>query len=233
MSRRSDLTIHHICQLPEFISRDLFEHLWKHSARKNQGLDLLCILSFFVINYIASTQVDICLLITFYLDSSGSNPIKLTAELESVTDLLSSGAVEVEKGQRVIINNWGGDHLLEGVVERAEPFGFTKDSALSIEEQRVNVITDFTSPREEWARIVLWDGMELFKLPLTALFRDGSNWAVFVDDNGDATKRNIKLGRRTGLEAEVIDGLKTGERIVVHPSDKISQGVSIESRIIE
>ncbi|MEJ2266582.1 MAG: hypothetical protein P8X95_24305, partial [Anaerolineales bacterium] len=82
-------------------------------------------------------------------------------------------------------------------------------------------------------RIVLWDGKDVLKLPLTALFRDGSNWAVFVDDNGVASKRNIKLGRRTGLEAEVIEGLKTGERIIVHPSDKISQGVSIESRIIE
>ncbi len=203
MSRRSDLTIHHICQLPEFISRDLFEHLWKHSARKNQGLYLLCILSFFVINYIASTQVDISLFITFYLDSSGSNPFKLTAELESVTDLLSSGAVEVEKGQQVIIDNWGGDHLLEGVVERVEPFGFTKVSALGIEEQRVNVIIDFTSAREEWARIVLWDGKDVLKRPLTT------------------------------LDAGVIDGLKTGELIVVHPSDKISQGVSIESRIIE
>ncbi|MEJ2467238.1 MAG: hypothetical protein P8045_16370 [Candidatus Thiodiazotropha sp.] len=167
------------------------------------------------------------------MDSSGSNPFKLTVELESVTDLLSSDDVKVEKGQRVIIDNWGGDHLLEGVVERSEPFGFTKVSALSIEGQRVNVIIDFTSPREEWARIVLWDGKDVLKLPLTTLFRDGSNWAVFVDDNGVATKRNIKLGRRTGLEAEVIEGLKTGERIIVHPSDKISQGVSIESRIIE
>ncbi len=165
------------------------------------------------------------------------------ADLEIVADLLSSDAVKVEKGQRVIIDNWGGDHLLEGVVERVEPFGFTKVSALGIEEQRVNVIIDFTSPREEWARIahgfqvdvriVLWDGKDVLKLPLTALFRDGSNWAVFVDDNGVATKRNIKLGRRTGLEAEVIEGLETGERIIVHPSDKISQGVSIESRIIE
>ncbi|MEJ2455061.1 MAG: HlyD family efflux transporter periplasmic adaptor subunit [Candidatus Thiodiazotropha sp.] len=165
------------------------------------------------------------------------------ADLEIVADLLSSDAVKVEAGQRVIIDNWGGDHLLEGVVERVEPFGFTKVSALGIEEQRVNVIIDFTSPREEWSRIahgfqvdvriVLWEGTDVLKVPLTALFRDDSNWAVFVDNSGTAGKRDVKLGKRTGLEAEIIEGLEAGERIVVHPSDKITQGVSIESRRTE
>ncbi len=165
------------------------------------------------------------------------------ADLEIVADLLSSDAVKVEPGMHVIIDNWGGDHLLEGRVRRVEPFGFTKVSALGIEEQRVNVIIDFTSPREEWSRIahgfqvdvriVLWEGKEVLKLPLTALFRDGSNWAVFVDEDGVAVKRDIRLGRRTGLEAEIIDGLAAGERIVVHPSDKITQGVSIEARQTE
>lgn len=165
------------------------------------------------------------------------------ADLEIVADLLSSDAVKVEPGQRVIIENWGGDRSLEGKVRRVEPFGFTKVSALGIEEQRVNVIIDFTSPREEWARIahgfqvdvriVLWEGKEVLKLPLTALFRDNSNWAVFVENDGVANKRDVKLGRRTGLEAEVLSGLKAGERIVVHPSDKITQGVAIIEQQME
>jgi HlyD family secretion protein len=165
------------------------------------------------------------------------------ADLEIVTDLLSSDAVKVEAGQRVIIDNWGGSHTLEGVVERVEPFGFTKVSALGIEEQRVNVIIDFTSPREAWSRIahgfqvdtriVLWEGKDILKLPLTALFRNSNDWAVFVEEDGKASKRNVKLGHRTGLEAEILDGLKLGERIVVHPSDKITEGVAIESLQIE
>ncbi len=160
--------------------------------------------------------------------------------LEIVADLLSSDAVKVEAGQRVIIDNWGGNDTLAGVVERVEPFGFTKVSALGIEEQRVNVIIDFTSPRQAWSRIahgfqvdvriVLWEGKEVLKVPLTALFRDGDSWAVFVDNGGVAGKRNVKLGRRTGLEAEILDGLRSGERIVVHPSDKITEGVKIEAR---
>jgi HlyD family secretion protein len=165
------------------------------------------------------------------------------ADLEIVADLLSSDAVKAEPGQRVIIDNWGGDHLLEGIVERVEPFGFTKVSALGIEEQRVNVIIDFTSPRKQWlriahgfqvdVRIVLWEGKDVLKLPLTALFRDDSHWAVFVEDDGAASKRRVKLGRRTGLEAEIVEGLSANERIVVHPSDKIRQGVSIVSRQTE
>ncbi|MET0071299.1 MAG: HlyD family efflux transporter periplasmic adaptor subunit [Candidatus Thiodiazotropha sp.] len=161
-------------------------------------------------------------------------------DLEIVADLLSSDAVKVEQDQRVIIDNWGGDKPLEGVVRRVEPFGFTKVSALGIEEQRVNVIIDFTSPKEAWSRIahgyqvdvriVLWQGSGVLKLPLTALFRDSDEWAVFLEVEGKASKRRVTLGRRTGLEAEILSGISVGENIVVHPGDKISEGVEIESR---
>jgi HlyD family secretion protein len=161
-------------------------------------------------------------------------------DLEIVADLLSSDAVKVEQGQQVIIDNWGGANPLEGVVRRVEPFGFTKVSALGIEEQRVNVIIDFTSPKEAWsriahgyqvdARIVLWRGSEVLKLPLTALFRESDKWAVFVEHEGKASKRQVTLGRRTGLEAEILSGLSAGERVVVHPGDKIAEGVEIEAR---
>ncbi len=165
------------------------------------------------------------------------------ADLEIVADLLSSDAVKVEAGQRVIIDNWGGEHPLEGVVERVEPFGFTKVSALGIEEQRVNVIIDFTSPNEEWSRvahgyqvdvrIILWQEEKILKIPLTALFRDGDGWNVFVQRQGKASKQAVVLGQRTGLEAEIISGLSAGDVLVVHPSDKISQGVAIEDRKVE
>ncbi|WP_316366436.1 efflux RND transporter periplasmic adaptor subunit [Candidatus Thiodiazotropha sp. CDECU1] len=161
-------------------------------------------------------------------------------DLEIVADLLSSDAVKVEQGQQVIIDNWGGAKSLAGVVRRVEPFGFTKVSALGIEEQRVNVIIDFTSPKTEWSRIahgyqvdvriVLWQGNDVLKLPLTALFREGDRWAVFVEQGGKASMRKVNLGRRTGLEAEILSGLAAGESVVVHPGDKITEGVDIEAR---
>jgi HlyD family secretion protein len=162
------------------------------------------------------------------------------ADLEIVVDLLSADAVKVATGQRVIIEGWGGDQSVEGRVRRVEPFGFTKISALGIEEQRVNVIIDFTSPREEWARlghgyqvdlrIVLWEGDDIIKLPLTALFRNGDEWAVFVDADGRAAIRAVTVGRRNGLEAEITEGLQAGERVVMHPSDKVIDGVRIAGR---
>ncbi|MCU7843726.1 MAG: HlyD family efflux transporter periplasmic adaptor subunit [Candidatus Thiodiazotropha sp. (ex Monitilora ramsayi)] len=165
------------------------------------------------------------------------------AELEIVADLLSSDAVKVEPGQRVIIENWGGDKPLAGIVKRVEPFGFTKVSALGIEEQRVNVIIDFTDPTEDRSRIahgfqvdvriVLWQGEGVLKIPLTALFRNEDQWNVFVEREGKANKQMISMGQRTGLEAEVLEGLSAGDRIVVHPSGKVSEGVAIEPRLTE
>jgi HlyD family secretion protein len=161
-------------------------------------------------------------------------------DLEIVVDLLSSDAVKVEQEQQVIIDNWGGDKPLEGIVRRVEPFGFTKVSALGIEEQRVNVIIDFTSPKAAWARIahgyqvgvgiILWQGSGVLKLPLTSLFRERGDWAVFTEQEGKAVKHFVTLGRRTGLEAEILSGLSVGDRIVIHPGDKITEGVEIEDR---
>lgn len=162
------------------------------------------------------------------------------AELEIVVDLLSTDAVKIKAGDRVIVDDWGGNMPLEGQVRLVEPFGFTKISALGIEEQRVNVIIDFVSPQSEWqnlghgyrveTRVVVQDQRGVLKIPVSALFRSGDNWAVFVDDDGTARLKEIALGRRNTLEAEVTDGLSQDETVILHPSDAIIDGVSVEQR---
>jgi len=163
-----------------------------------------------------------------------------SSDLEIVVDLLSADAVRVTAGQRVIIDGWGGGKHLEGRVRRVEPFGFTKVSALGIEEQRVNVIVDIESPQSSWARlghgyqvdlgIVLWESDDSITLPLTSLFRIGDQWAVFVDDDGNAQRRDVTVGKRNGLEAEIVDGLAVGERIILYPSNAVVDGVAISER---
>lgn len=162
------------------------------------------------------------------------------AKLEVVVDLLSADAVRVREGQRAIIEDWGGDHPLEAVVRRVEPFGFMKVSALGIEEQRVNVIIDLTGPPSAWARlghgyrvepyIVLWESRDVLRIPISALFRQGDAWAVFVASGGRARLRTLKIGHDNGLQAEVLSGLQAGERIVLHPSDRVTDGARIAQR---
>jgi HlyD family secretion protein len=164
------------------------------------------------------------------------------ADLEIVVDLLSTDAVRVAPGDAVIIDQWGGDRPLNGRVRRIEPYGFTKISALGIEEQRVNVIIDVDDPREWWqslghgyrveTHIVVWQGRDVVKLPMSALFRNGDAWAVFVVEQGRARRRTVTVGHITGLEAELTGGLAEGETVVLHPSDQITDGVRIESRRI-
>ncbi|MCG8597296.1 MAG: HlyD family efflux transporter periplasmic adaptor subunit [Kiloniellales bacterium] len=161
-------------------------------------------------------------------------------DLEIVADLLSTEAVRVEPGQRVMIEEWGGGAVLNGRVERVEPYGFTKVSALGIEEQRVNVIIDFTDPPAQWrrlghgyrveARIVLWENEDVLKVPLSALFRDAGDWTIFVEREGRAEKRRVEPGRHNGLESEILEGLAVGERIVLYPSDRVVAGVRLTAR---
>jgi HlyD family secretion protein len=162
------------------------------------------------------------------------------AELEIVVDLLSADAVRVAPGQRVYVEGWGEPEPLNGVVQRVEPFGFTKISALGIEEQRVNVIIDFTDPPERWQRlghgyrveprIVLWESDDVLKVPLPALFRDGADWAVFADHDGRAKLQHVDLGHDNGVEAQITAGLDAGDRVVLHPSARVTDGVRIVAR---
>jgi HlyD family secretion protein len=160
--------------------------------------------------------------------------------LEIVADLLSRDAVKVRVGQQVLIEQWGGDASLHGTVRRLEPSGFTKISALGVEEQRVNVLIDFTDPSEAWGalgdgyrvevRIVVWEAKDTLKVPTSSLFRHDEGWAVFVVEEEVAALRPVILGPRNGLEAQITEGLEEGERVIVHPGDGVEDGVSVAPR---
>lgn len=160
--------------------------------------------------------------------------------LEIVADFLSTDAVRVEDGMPVLIENWGGPRPLNGKVRRVEPYGFMKVSALGIEEQRVNIVIDLTDPYAAWrrlghgyrveTRIVLWQGEDVLRVPISALFREGGEWAVFVADQGRARLRRVALGRRNDRHAEIADGVGEGDLIVRHPSRRLYDGVRIEQR---
>jgi HlyD family secretion protein len=158
-------------------------------------------------------------------------------QLEIVTDLLSTDAVRVKPGARATIEQWGGDGALAATVLRIEPSGFTKVSALGVEEQRVNVVLAFVDEGEDCApladgyrveaRIVLWEAPDVLLVPTNALFRDGTLWAVYVASDGRARRTLVELGRQTGQESEVISGLSEGDVVIVHPGDLVRDGVRI------
>ena len=164
-------------------------------------------------------------------------------DLEVVVDLLSADAVKVAAGDAVLIDDWGGDGALAGVVRRVEPYAFTKVSALGIEEQRVNVVIDLTDPPARWpglghgfrveVRIIDWQGEEIARLPLSALFRRGQDWAVFAAQDGHARLRVVELGHINADQAEVIGGLDDGGQVVMHPSDRIADGTPIVERRLD
>jgi HlyD family secretion protein len=161
-------------------------------------------------------------------------------DLEIAIDLLSRDAVRVVSGVHARIESWGGEIVLNARVRHVEPTGFTKVSALGIEEQRVKAVLDFTDPPETRqrlghgyrvvARIVVWHGDDLALVPLGALFRPGESWAVFVFSNGRARLRLIEIGERNLHAARIVHGLQEGEQVILHPSDRIEDGTRIGPR---
>lgn len=161
---------------------------------------------------------------------------------EVVVDLLSTDAVKVREGAAVTIDGWGGALTLTGQVRRVESAGFTKVSALGIEEQRVRVIVDLKpTPGDSnelgheyrvFVRIRVWENGAALQVPIGALFRQGGRWAVFKVEAGRAKLSPIEIGQRNAESAEVIGGLTEGDRVVLHPSDRIVDGGRVSERIV-
>jgi HlyD family secretion protein len=158
--------------------------------------------------------------------------------LEVVADLLTTDAVRVAPGTPLTIQGWGGDRPLEARVRRVEPSAFTKPSALGVEEQRVNVVAALAAPRADWAalgdgfrveaRLVLWRGEDVLKVPQGAAFRRGDGWAVFRVDAARVRLTPVQLGHRGDTEVEIAAGVGAGAIVVVHPGDRVADGARVD-----
>jgi HlyD family secretion protein len=155
--------------------------------------------------------------------------------LEIVVDVLSTDAVKVGPGAKVLIQEWGGSETLRARVRVVEPSGFTKISALGVEEQRVNVIADFEGEAAQLAdgyrveaRIVVWHADDVLKAPASSLFRRKGEWHVFVVEGNQARRRAVEIGERNANEVQVLKGLDEGTSVVLHPSDQVDDGVRVE-----
>lgn len=157
-----------------------------------------------------------------------------TGGLEVVLDILSEDAVRVSAGDEVAIGGWGGDDVLEGSVRTVTLVGYTKVSALGVEEQRVDVLADLHAPPPSLGtgyrvsgEIVVWRGEDVLIVPASAVFRSGDTWQLFVVENGRATRRDVELGHRNEQAAEVLAGVEEGATVVVFPPEELADGVKV------
>lgn len=154
---------------------------------------------------------------------------------EIVIDVLSSDAVRIHQGDRVLLAGWGGDRILEARVQLIEPAAFTKISALGIEEKRVNVIAalrDYDPALGDGYRvqasIILWEGQNTLQVPSSALFRHGDGWSTFVVDQGKARRTPVTVGHRNAFDAEILGGIDEGKTVIVHPSNELRDGEDVK-----
>jgi len=164
--------------------------------------------------------------------------------LEILIELLTTEAPQVTPGAPVRLINWGGPAPLNGQVRRVEPWGFTKVSALGVEEQRVNVLVDIISPRSDWeslgegyrldAQIQVYRQAQALIAPTGALLRVGERWHVYaVTPDRRARQVPVTIGHRNDRYAEVLEGLKQGDRVVVYPGDAVRNGVRVAATAVD
>lgn len=161
------------------------------------------------------------------------------AALEIVADVLTADAVRMQKGAKVSVVRWGGEPL-DAHVRAVEPSAFTRVSALGVEEQRVPVVIDLDAPRDKWAplgdgyrvevRIVVAERKAVVHVPIGATFRHDGGWAVYAVREERAVRVPVELGAKSDASVEVVSGLSAGERVVVHPSERVEDGVRVLTR---
>jgi HlyD family secretion protein len=162
------------------------------------------------------------------------------ADLEVVIEQLTNEATRVRPGAPVRFDNWGDSRPLLGRVRRIEPWGFTKISALGVEEQRVNILVDLVSPHEQWAslgegyrldaHIEVYRNDNALRLPTGALFRVGDQWTVYAVDNRDRARRvPVRIDHRGPVFTELLSGLPESARVILYPGDTIRDGVRVAS----
>ena len=159
------------------------------------------------------------------------------ADLEVVIELLSRDGAAIAPGTRVEFEQWGGPKPLEGRVRLVEPAAFTKISALGVEEQRVNVVADITTPLAERptlgdnyrveARVVVWETGQALKVPVSALFRHAGEWSAYVVRDGRAALVPVQAGRSSGTETQVLGGLNEGDEVILYPGDRVADGMRV------
>jgi len=166
-----------------------------------------------------------------------------TAGLEAAIEFLSQDAVKIKPGDKAEIYNWGGRADIPAEVRLVEPQGFTKVSALGVEEQRTLVILQLTGPPSGWAGLApgyrVWGRVYLRSVsaatlaPLGSLVRDRGDWAVYRIEEGRARLRPVHVGTLTDHDAEVLSGVGPGDALIVYPSDQVQDGLRVRVRKME
>jgi len=163
-----------------------------------------------------------------------------TSGLEAAIEFLSQDAVKIRPGQKADIYNWGGPADIPAEVRLVEPQGFTKISALGVEEQRTLVLLQFTGPPSSWeglapgyrvwGRVYLRECPSAILAPIGALVRDDGHWAVYRIEQGRARLRTIQVGTLSDTSAEVLNGINAGDTLIVYPSDQVRDGLRVLPR---
>jgi HlyD family secretion protein len=163
------------------------------------------------------------------------NPQALEIEVE----VLSSDAVRLKPAGKARVLRWGGEGVLEATITRVEPGGFTKISALGVEEQRTRVILDFASPQQQWAALgdayrvevefIVRQEKDVLQIASNALFRHADGWAVYRIEAGTARRTTMQPGLRAALATQVLGGLEAGQSVIMQPDDRIKEGTRVQA----
>ncbi len=154
-------------------------------------------------------------------DLAGEQVLFEIADLDELwvdLHLFGADADRVEIGMPVRIERLSDGARAESQLERVLPGTATASQSTVARARMANSDGRWRPGTAVRAAVTVSERIADLVVPLAALQRMDNEDVVFVQDGDEYEARVVSLGARDGLHAEVLDGVKAGERVVVAQS---------------
>ena len=152
------------------------------------------------------------------------------------TDFIAEDADQIHEGDTVrIYNKDAGFSDEKGTVRKIFLKAEDKMSDLGVNQKRVTVEISFGTDQpirlgsDVDVEVTAEQKSDILRVPDLAVFEKNQKNFVYVIDGGKAVLREVKTGLEGEDFMEVISGLSKGDKVIVSPSDDISDGVRIKT----
>lgn len=150
------------------------------------------------------------------------NPLRLGLEVPETF------AASIARGQIVTLKvDSFPDREFKGVIKRINPSMDEKNRSLMAEAEVTNTSGLLRPGMFARAQIVSGSKSTALMVPEKAIISLAGVNKVFIVDGGRAVERQVKLGSRDGSLVEILEGIKSGERVITTNAEQLHDGSSV------
>jgi len=167
----------------------------------------------------------------------GSPVVEITdfEDINIIADVLESEIVDIYVGMEVEIDDVISNKEVKGIVSKIYPKVYEELTELGIKQRKVNVeikvegLSDgYLLNQQLDLNFIKGHKSDVVAIPIDSYYEENNKYFVFVNENGKAISKEIKIGLIGEKNVEIISGLSVGDEIIEVMGNEISEGSKIK-----